>query len=115
MPILKYFMMSMIGALGLKFPLSLIFLICLFNSRFVYIYIYLLCYTPCAGALPSRQTPPPSTTLHIPPPGILNVFNPSKPEGAWQLDLMRWEERQVAKMLVHLSVQEPGDNCKLPY
>lgn len=44
--------------------------------------------------------------------GILNIFNPCKPEGGWQLDLMRWEERQVAKMLIHLSVVEPGDNCE---
>ena len=42
--------------------------------------------------------------------GVLNLFNPWKPEGAVQLDLNRWEERQVAKMLVHLSVVEPGEN-----
>ena len=47
--------------------------------------------------------------------GILNIFNPCKPEGGWQLDLMRWEERQVAKMLIHLSVVEPGENCKYFY
>jgi hypothetical protein len=27
--------------------------------------------------------------------GILNIFNPCKPEGGYQLDLLRWEERQV--------------------
>ena len=42
--------------------------------------------------------------------GPLNLFNPWKPEGAFQLDLSRWEERQVAKMLSHLSVTEPGEN-----
>lgn len=35
-----------------------------------------------------------------------------KPEGGWQLDLSRWEERQAAKMLIHLSVAEPGENCE---
>ncbi|RYH31666.1 hypothetical protein EON65_02130 [archaeon] len=44
--------------------------------------------------------------------GVLNVFNPSKPEGARSFDLTRWEERQLVKMFVHMSVCEPGDNCK---
>ena len=39
--------------------------------------------------------------------GLLNLFNPWKPEGAFQLDLSRWEERQIAKMLAHLSIIEP--------
>jgi hypothetical protein len=42
--------------------------------------------------------------------GILNLFNPCKCEGGWSFDLQRWEERQVAKMLIHLSVVEPGEN-----
>ena len=42
--------------------------------------------------------------------GALNLFNPWKPEGAYQLDLSRWEERQIAKMLTHISVIEPGEN-----
>jgi hypothetical protein len=42
--------------------------------------------------------------------GILNMFNPCKCEGAWSFDLQRWEDRQVAKMLIHLSMVEPGDN-----
>lgn len=42
--------------------------------------------------------------------GILNIFNPCKCEGAWSLDLGRWEERQVAKMLIHITVDEPGHN-----
>ncbi len=45
--------------------------------------------------------------------GYLNLFNPMKPEGSFQLDLSRYEERQVVKMLAHLSVVEPGDN--LPF
>lgn len=47
--------------------------------------------------------------------GVLNLFNPSKPEGARAFDLTRWEERQMVKMFVHLSVSEPGDNCKFVY
>jgi len=42
--------------------------------------------------------------------GVLNLFNPWKPEGAVQLDLSRWEERQMAKILTHLSIVEPGEN-----
>lgn len=42
--------------------------------------------------------------------GILNFFNPCKPEGSWSFDLTRWEERQVVMILVHLSIVEPGDN-----
>lgn len=42
--------------------------------------------------------------------GTLNLFNPSKCEGGWAFDLLRWEERQVAKLLIHLSVVEPGEN-----
>lgn len=42
--------------------------------------------------------------------GALNLFNPWKPEGAYQLDLGRWEERQIAKILTHISVLEPGEN-----
>ena len=45
--------------------------------------------------------------------GILNVFNPCKPEGGYSFDLYRWEERQTTKILIHLSVVEPGENCKL--
>eukprot|EP01035_Chromulina_nebulosa_P020409 gene20409-26486_t len=42
--------------------------------------------------------------------GWLCLFNPMRPEGVYRLDLSRWEERQVAKMLIHLSVVEPGIN-----
>jgi hypothetical protein len=44
--------------------------------------------------------------------GYLNLFNSSKPEGSWAIDLSRHEERQVTKLLIHLSVVEPGENCK---
>jgi hypothetical protein len=42
--------------------------------------------------------------------GMLHVFNPMKPEGAFELDLSIWEERQVVKALIILAVQEPGAN-----
>ena len=42
--------------------------------------------------------------------GWLNLYNPCKPEGGFELDLSRREERIVAKTLCHLSVVEPGDN-----
>jgi hypothetical protein len=42
--------------------------------------------------------------------GYLNVFNPLKPDGAWELDLSRVEERIMAKMFCQLAVVEPGDN-----
>lgn len=42
--------------------------------------------------------------------GHLNVFNPMKPEVTWELSLDRREERQVAKLIVYLSVVEPGLN-----
>lgn len=42
--------------------------------------------------------------------GFLNLYNPCKPEGSWELDLSRREERIVAKTLCVLATQEPGDN-----
>lgn len=42
--------------------------------------------------------------------GILNIFNPMKPEGGYSLDLSLWEERQVGKMLIHFACVEPGAN-----
>ncbi len=42
--------------------------------------------------------------------GFLNLYNPCKPEGAWELDMSRREERIVAKTLCVLATQEPGDN-----
>jgi hypothetical protein len=44
--------------------------------------------------------------------GVLNLFNPCKSEGGYSFDLKRWEERQICKILIHLSVVEPGENCK---
>ena len=42
--------------------------------------------------------------------GYLNLYNPCKPEGSWELDLSRREERIVAKTLCLLATMEPGDN-----
>ena len=42
--------------------------------------------------------------------GILNLYNPCKPEGAWELDMTRREERVIAKTLCVLATHEPGDN-----
>jgi hypothetical protein len=32
--------------------------------------------------------------------GILSIYNPAKPEGGWELNMSRWDERLVAKTLV---------------
>ncbi len=42
--------------------------------------------------------------------GLLNIFNPLKPEVTYELDLDRREERVIAKIIVYLSVEEPGIN-----
>ena len=42
--------------------------------------------------------------------GWLHLWNPCKPEGGWELDLTRPEERLVAKFLCELATVEPGDN-----
>jgi len=42
--------------------------------------------------------------------GILNVYNPMKPDGAWEFNLCNWDERQIAKTHAQLSVVEPGVN-----
>lgn len=42
--------------------------------------------------------------------GMLNLYNPMKPEGAYELDLSRREERNIVKILAQLAVSEPGDN-----
>uniref|UniRef100_A0A7S3H981 Uncharacterized protein n=1 Tax=Spumella elongata TaxID=89044 RepID=A0A7S3H981_9STRA len=42
--------------------------------------------------------------------GHLNIFNPMKPDVTMELDMNRREERVVAKIIVYLSVDEPGIN-----
>jgi len=43
-------------------------------------------------------------------PGWLHIYNPMKPEGAYELDLGRREERVIVKTLAQLATAEPGDN-----
>jgi hypothetical protein len=42
--------------------------------------------------------------------GPLNVINPLRIERYFDLDLTSYEDRQLCKMLVHLAVEEPGEN-----
>eukprot|EP00752_Nemacystus_decipiens_P005020 g4560.t1 len=42
--------------------------------------------------------------------GLLNVHNPVRPDGPYLLDLKVWEEREWAKILIKLAVEEPGAN-----
>lgn len=42
--------------------------------------------------------------------GIMMLFNPMKPEVTYELDMDRREERLLAKLIVYLSVVEPGIN-----
>jgi hypothetical protein len=42
--------------------------------------------------------------------GLLNLFNPLKPEVTMELCLSRLEERKIAKIIIYLSVLEPGIN-----
>jgi len=42
--------------------------------------------------------------------GWLNIFNPMKPEGSYELCMSRWDERMVAKVLLTLAIHEIGEN-----
>eukprot|EP00638_Chattonella_subsalsa_P018320 CAMPEP_0117884160 /NCGR_PEP_ID=MMETSP0950-20121206/18682_1 /TAXON_ID=44440 /ORGANISM="Chattonella subsalsa, Strain CCMP2191" /LENGTH=304 /DNA_ID=CAMNT_0005740409 /DNA_START=97 /DNA_END=1010 /DNA_ORIENTATION=+ len=42
--------------------------------------------------------------------GVLNTWNPAEPDGYIEVDLSRREERQLARVLVHLAQVEPGEN-----
>jgi hypothetical protein len=44
--------------------------------------------------------------------GWLNIYNPMKPQGAYELDMSRREERIIVKSITTLSIAEPGDNLK---
>jgi len=44
--------------------------------------------------------------------GVLSLYNPWKPDGCSYLELAHWDERQVAKMIIHLDIVEPGVNCE---
>ena len=42
--------------------------------------------------------------------GWLNIFNPMKPDGSYELEISRHEERIITKIIVQLSIDEPGEN-----
>lgn len=42
--------------------------------------------------------------------GPLNIFDPMHPDREYRLDLRRWDHREMCKILVHLSITEPGEN-----
>jgi hypothetical protein len=42
--------------------------------------------------------------------GWLNVWSPIIPDNYYELNITRYEEREIAKMLVRLSIDEPGEN-----
>ena len=42
--------------------------------------------------------------------GIMNVFDPLNPDREYKLDLRRWDMREWCKILISLSINEPGDN-----
>ena len=42
--------------------------------------------------------------------GLLNVIDPLHPNGRFELDLRVYEQREMAKALVYLAIQEPGEN-----
>jgi hypothetical protein len=44
--------------------------------------------------------------------GMLSLFNPMRPEGSINLNVILHVDRLVAKMLVILATEEPGDNMK---
>lgn len=44
--------------------------------------------------------------------GILNLFNPLRPNGSYKLDMAKYEERMVCKMLCELAKQEGFGNIE---
>eukprot|EP00605_Chrysophyceae_sp_TOSAG23-4_P001619 GSChrysophyteH1.ASY1.ANO1.1779.1 assembled CDS len=42
--------------------------------------------------------------------GIMNVFDPLTPDREYSLDLRRWDHREWCKILIQLSIGEPGEN-----
>lgn len=42
--------------------------------------------------------------------GILNFINPIRPDNSYSLDLSFWDQRQLAKMLILLEINETGEN-----
>ena len=42
--------------------------------------------------------------------GVLNIIDPMMPDREYKLDLRRWDQREMVKILVLLGAHEPGDN-----
>lgn len=42
--------------------------------------------------------------------GILCVTDPMRPDREYHLDLRRWDQREMCKILIQLGINEPGDN-----
>ncbi len=42
--------------------------------------------------------------------GIMNIFDPMSPDREYKLDLRRWDMREFCKILMQLSINEPGEN-----
>ena len=42
--------------------------------------------------------------------GIMALWNPMRPDGAYHIDLSLHDEHTLARNLVHLAVVEPGEN-----
>ena len=57
----------------------------------------------------AEMTPSEAASLYM-RLGWLNIFNPLKVEGSFELEMSRWEERMVAKIIMTLAMYEPGEN-----
>jgi hypothetical protein len=42
--------------------------------------------------------------------GILNIYDPMYPDRLYKMDLRRWDDREMAKILIAFAVAEPGEN-----
>ena len=99
--VLKYIYMCNICLMYLCNFLRYLFTLFLF-THFHHVLIY---YSPKMKSLAPSEVACVHCRL-----GLLNCYNPCKPEGAWELDMARREERVLAKTLCVLATNEPGDN-----
>lgn len=42
--------------------------------------------------------------------GVLCITDPMRPDREYRLDLRRWDQREMCKILIQLCINEPGDN-----
>jgi hypothetical protein len=82
------------------------------NERMVELAIYLFpritdlnFFDIITGSLPPRDQ---AKVIHR--LGWLNIFNPQRADIRFALDMREREDRMIAKILVHMSVIEPGEN-----